>query len=217
MKTIWAFRERLSEAGAIEARFDFEIREAGYIPMSGQIVDASLISTPGQGNSSGERLRGKAGESAAGIWPDKPAEAREKDTDARWSVQFGKARPASNGKHPPDIAIPTYGYKAHTSIDKRYRFIPKGDTRHGRQPPRCAHAAARALRQDETPATPFGPIAPIGQSRMRRSSRKTASPATSTAAKPRIKQCQPISGAATPPNPDNAPTSNTSSRIKSSR
>jgi transposase len=38
-KTIWAFRERLTQAGAVEAlfaRFDGGIREAGYIPMSGQ-------------------------------------------------------------------------------------------------------------------------------------------------------------------------------------
>ena len=44
-KTIWAFRERLTKAGAIETlfiRFDRAIREAGYIPMSDQIVDASL-------------------------------------------------------------------------------------------------------------------------------------------------------------------------------
>ena len=36
--TIWAFRERLTRAGAIEAlfvRFDRAIRETGYIPMSG--------------------------------------------------------------------------------------------------------------------------------------------------------------------------------------
>src|SRR5215218_4084796 len=42
-RTIWLFRERLTRAGAIEvlfARFDQTIRAAGYIPMSGQIVDA---------------------------------------------------------------------------------------------------------------------------------------------------------------------------------
>jgi transposase, IS5 family len=50
-KTIWAFRERLTRAGAVEAlfaRFDRAIREAGYIPMSGQIVDASLVAAPKQ-------------------------------------------------------------------------------------------------------------------------------------------------------------------------
>lgn len=129
-KTIWAFRERLSKADAIEALFagfDLEIREAGYIPMSGQIVDASLIAAPKQRNTSEEKQRIKAGETADEIWSDKPAKARQKDTDARWTVQFGKARPVTNGKQPPDIAIPTFGYKAHTSIDKRYRFIRKWD------------------------------------------------------------------------------------------
>lgn len=40
-KTIWLFRERLTKAGAIStlfARFDAMLGEAGYIPMSGQIV-----------------------------------------------------------------------------------------------------------------------------------------------------------------------------------
>ena len=52
-KTIWAFRERLTRAGAVDAlfaRFDQAIRQAGYIPMSGQIVDASLVSAPKQRN-----------------------------------------------------------------------------------------------------------------------------------------------------------------------
>lgn len=43
-KTIWAFRERLTEAKAVEtlfSRFDQALREAGFIAMSGQIVDAS--------------------------------------------------------------------------------------------------------------------------------------------------------------------------------
>jgi len=55
-KTIWAFRERLTKAGAIEAlftRFDLAIRAAGYIPMSGQIIDASLVSAPKQRNTDG--------------------------------------------------------------------------------------------------------------------------------------------------------------------
>ena len=57
-KTIWAFRERLTRAGAIEAlfaRFDRAIREAGYIAMSGQIVDASLVAAPKQRNTEPEK------------------------------------------------------------------------------------------------------------------------------------------------------------------
>src|SRR6056297_2958150 len=63
-KTIWAFRERLIRAGAIEAlfaRFDAAIREAGYIPMSGQIIDASLVSAPKQRNTESEKQDIKAG------------------------------------------------------------------------------------------------------------------------------------------------------------
>ena len=63
-KTIWAFRERLTRAEAIEAlfaRFDLAIREAGYIPMSGQIVDASLVSAPKQRNTDTEKKDVKEG------------------------------------------------------------------------------------------------------------------------------------------------------------
>ena len=128
-KTIWAFRERLVKAGAIEAlfaRFDLAIRQAGYIPMSGQIVDASLVSAPKQRNTTDEKQDVKAGR-VPEDWKDKPAKLRQKDMDARWTVQFGKARVREDGKPQPDIAIPTFGYKAHTSIDRRYRFIRKWD------------------------------------------------------------------------------------------
>jgi IS5 family transposase len=53
-RTIWLFREKLTKAGAIKrlfARFDVTLRQAGFITMSGQIVDASLIATPRQRNS----------------------------------------------------------------------------------------------------------------------------------------------------------------------
>ena len=130
-KTIWAFRERLTRAGAIEAlftRFDAALREAGYIAMSGQIVDSTLVAAPKQRNTDGEKKEIKAGKTAAEIWPDDPAKARQKDVDARWTVQFGKAKPPlEGGPAPPDIAIPSFGYKAHTAIDRGFRFIRTWD------------------------------------------------------------------------------------------
>ena len=45
-KTIWLFREQLTRAGAIErlfVRFDAVLREAGYLAMGGQIVDATVV------------------------------------------------------------------------------------------------------------------------------------------------------------------------------
>ena len=128
-KTIWAFRERLTRAGAIEAlfaRFDRAIREAGYIPMSGQIVDASLVSAPKQRNTDDEKKSVKEGR-VPEEWKAKPAKLRQKDRDARWTLVFGKARLREDGTRHADIAIPVFGYKSHASIDRRHGFIRKWD------------------------------------------------------------------------------------------
>ena len=130
-KTIWAFRERLTQADAIDTlfrQFDAALRDAGYIAMSGQIVDSTLVSAPKQRNNAQEKQAIKDGKSAKQIWRGKPSKASQKDTDARWTIQFAKSRPpVEGGPAPPDIAIPTFGYKAHTSIDKAYRFIRRWD------------------------------------------------------------------------------------------
>ena len=128
-KTIWAFRERLTRAGAVEAlfaRFDRGIREAGYIPMSGQIVDASLVSAPKQRNTDGEKKDIKEGRIPED-WKANPAKLRQKDRDARWTLVFGKARLREDGTRHADIAIPVFGYKSHASIDRRHGFIRKWD------------------------------------------------------------------------------------------
>jgi len=67
-----------------------------------------------------------AGEKAADIWPDKPAKARQKDTDARWTMKPSRARPAADGKPLIDIAIPAFGYNSHISIDRRHGVIRRG-------------------------------------------------------------------------------------------
>ena len=130
-KTIWAFRERLIKAGVIEDlfdRFDAELREAGYIAKAGQIVDSTLVAAPKQRNSKDENDAIKSGKSADEIWPDAPAKACHKDTDARWTVQSAKAPvPADGQTAKPNISIPWYGYKSHASIDKGNRFIRKWD------------------------------------------------------------------------------------------
>ena len=51
--------------------FDWQLRKKGYIPMAGQIVDASLVPAPKQRNTDGEKEAVKAGKSAREIWPDK--------------------------------------------------------------------------------------------------------------------------------------------------
>jgi IS5 family transposase len=124
--TLWDFREALIGAGALDvlfARLDRAITQAGYLPMSGQIVDATLVAAPRQRNTDAGKTAIKAGSKADEIWPDKPAKARQKDVDARWTVKFSKAKPAADGKPQVDIAVPAFGYKSHISIDRRHGII----------------------------------------------------------------------------------------------
>jgi IS5 family transposase len=124
--TLWDFRELLIAAGTLDAlfaRLDQAITEAGYLPMSGQIVDATLVAAPRQRNTDAEKAAIKAGKRAREIWPEKPSKARQKDTDARWTVKFSKAKPAEDGTKRIDIAIPTFGYKSHIAIDRRHGII----------------------------------------------------------------------------------------------
>jgi IS5 family transposase len=43
-------------------------------------------------------------------------------------VKFSKAKPKEDGTKPIDIAIPTFGYKSHISIDRRHGVIRRGLT-----------------------------------------------------------------------------------------
>ncbi len=127
--TIWLFRERLVKAGASKRlfeRFDQAVRNAGYIAMSGQIVDASLVAAPKQRNTESEKADLKAGRIPE-AWKRKPAKLRQKDRDARWSIKFTKAKPAADGKKQVDIAIPSFGYQNHVSIDRAHGLIRKWD------------------------------------------------------------------------------------------
>ena len=125
-KTIWLFRELLSEAGAIAklfAVFDARLKESGYLAMSGQIIDASLVAAPRQRNTEGEKAAIKAGEIPED-WQGTPAKLRQKDRDARWTVKFTKAKTKPDGSMPPvDLAIPAFGYKNHIAIDRQHGLI----------------------------------------------------------------------------------------------
>ena len=71
--TVWTFREALKRAGAVEAlfaRFDATLREAGYLAMGGQIVDASIVAAPKQRNTEAEKAAIKAGRIPEGWGPD---------------------------------------------------------------------------------------------------------------------------------------------------
>jgi hypothetical protein len=92
-RTIWLFREKLTTAGAIKRlfeQFDAMLRQAGYIAMSGQIVDASLVAAPRQRNTDDEKKAIKQSRIPAN-WKAKPAKLRHKDRDARWTVKLSNS------------------------------------------------------------------------------------------------------------------------------
>jgi IS5 family transposase len=127
-KTIWLFRELLVRAKAIEwlfDRFDEHLRGHGYLAMSGQIVDATIVAAPKQRNSDPEKDALKAGE-VPEDWKDKPNKLAQKDRDARWTMKRGRVKRLEDGRPKgPEIMIPAFGYKNHVSTDRRHGLIRK--------------------------------------------------------------------------------------------
>lgn len=107
-KTIWKFREQLTEANLIRSLFDsFEkyLKENGFEAKKGQIIDATIAETPVQHNSSQENAQIKNNETPADWSKTKKS---QKDTDARWTKKGNKSY---------------YGYKAHMNVDEEHKII----------------------------------------------------------------------------------------------
>ncbi|MFT8809374.1 MAG: hypothetical protein ABF859_12990 [Gluconobacter sp.] len=83
-KTVWLFRERLTQAGAIDGLFncfDATLRNAGYLPMSGHILDATLVVDPKQRKTNAEKADLRAGRIPE-CWQDKPSKLSYRDRHA---------------------------------------------------------------------------------------------------------------------------------------
>ena len=107
-KTIWLFREQLTEAELIKTifdRFDHFLRDNGFTAKKGQIVDASIVAAPRQRSSRDENKQIKDGQ-VPEDWTD--TKKRQKDTDARWTQKNGKNH---------------YGYKNHIEVDVEHKLI----------------------------------------------------------------------------------------------
>lgn len=107
-KTIWLFREHLTQARAVEnlfARFDKHLDKAGYLAMGGQIVDATIVAAPKQRNSDAEKADIKAGK-VPEAWKGKPAKLCQKDRDPRWTVKFSKAKAATRRRRQSSATSP---------------------------------------------------------------------------------------------------------------
>jgi|SRR5271157_65253 len=107
-RTIWAFREQLIAAGAVEKlfeKFDAMLNSAGFAASGGQIVDATFVEVPRQRNPRDDNATLKKGETPAD-WSEK--KKAHKDTDARWTKKNNTS---------------FYGYKNHVNIDRKHKLI----------------------------------------------------------------------------------------------
>jgi transposase, IS5 family len=132
-KTIWLYREQLSRAGAVErlfARFDALLREAGWLAMGGQIVDATIIAARRPRLTQAEKETIKAGEVPA-AW--KPARRAQIDRDGRWTIKRGNkraARPGDSHQRRVETAVPAFGYKNHVGVDRAFGFLRRYTVTH---------------------------------------------------------------------------------------
>ncbi len=109
-KTIWAFRNALSEAEVMRELFDLfqqQLHKEGLITRTGTIVDASFVEAPVQRNSKEERAAIKNGEIPE-EWQGNANKLRQKDTDARWTKKNGRS---------------FFGYKDHVKADAESKLI----------------------------------------------------------------------------------------------
>jgi transposase, IS5 family len=124
-KTVWLFREQLTRTGAMArlfAGFDAMLRDAGYLAMSGQIVDATVVEARRPRLSAAEKATVRAGR-VPEDWSK--AKRAQMDTDGRWTIKRGRKRHQAEpqARRPAEIAVPVFGYKNHIGIDRRHGFI----------------------------------------------------------------------------------------------
>ena len=68
--TIWTFREALKQTDAVDGlfrRFDEALRASGFLAMSGQIVDATIVAAPRQRNTIEEKKAIRDGRSIPSV------------------------------------------------------------------------------------------------------------------------------------------------------
>ena len=109
-KTVWAFREKLTNIGLVEGvflQFNNHLESKGLIMNEGKMVDASFTVAPRQRNTREENKKIKEGNGDE-LWNDKPNKKRHKDIDARWTKKNGET---------------FFGYKNHAKVDGKSKFI----------------------------------------------------------------------------------------------
>ena len=111
-KTVWAFRENMSNSGLVEdifKQFTEFLESKNLIMNEGKMVDASFTVAPRQRNTREENKMIKEGRGDE-LWNEEPNKKNHKDIDARWTKKNNET---------------FYGYKNHTKVDTKSKFIDK--------------------------------------------------------------------------------------------
>lgn len=106
-KTIWLFRQTLTEAGIIDELFVYLIKQLekyGLIAKRGLLVDASFSHVPVQRNSKEENALLKNNQTPN--WSEN--KLRQKDTEAKWVKKGGQSH---------------FGYKQHIKADLKSKLV----------------------------------------------------------------------------------------------
>ena len=111
-KTVWAFRENITNSGLVTEifeQFTQFLESKGFIMNEGKMVDASFTVAPRQRNTREENKIIKEGRGDE-LWNEEPNKKRHKDIDARWTKKNNET---------------FYGYKNHAKVDTKSKFIDK--------------------------------------------------------------------------------------------
>lgn len=113
-KTIWLFRENITNKGLVEQVFNLfhkYLEDNHLIVNEGKIIDASFTLAPIQRNTPEENEKIKEGKGGE-LWSSKKEKHKKshKDVDARWTKKNN---------------VSYYGYKNHAKVDAKSKFIDK--------------------------------------------------------------------------------------------
>jgi len=109
-KTIWHFRERITDVDLVEVLFELFIQkltELNLIIHEGKIIDASFVEVPKQRNTREENKTIKEG-NVPSAWSCEPNKLAQKDVDAKWTKKNN---------------VTYYGYKNHAKCDEKSKLI----------------------------------------------------------------------------------------------
>jgi transposase, IS5 family len=152
-KTIWLFREQLTRAGTVERRFqrfDAVLRDAGYLAMGGQIVDATVIQARRPRLSQDEKATVKGG-GIPKTWPK--AKRAQMATDGAgpssaaasdWLNAAGRRALAERARHP---GLRLQEPPRHRPPPRLHPHLCRHRRRRSRRPP--ARPAARSAQHRE--------------------------------------------------------------------